>query len=65
MSTNVTTSWTYEGRDPSVTRRFESDVYQFEELNETRKSLKGFVLIPCTSCVLVVLLHFPPMARLI
>jgi hypothetical protein len=55
----------YEGRYLSVTRRFESDAYEFVELDETRKSLKGFVVIPCTSCILVVLLHFPPMARII
>jgi hypothetical protein len=65
MSTNVTTSLTYEGGYLSVTRRFELDAYQFVQLNETRKSLKGFVPIPCTSCVLAVLLYFPPIARLL
>ncbi len=38
-----------EGRSPSVTRRFELDIYQFVELDETRKSLNEFVPIPYLS----------------
>jgi hypothetical protein len=37
-----------EKRPSSVKRRFESDLYQFIELDETKKSSKGFVAIPCT-----------------
>ncbi len=41
--------WAHEGRSPSVTHRFESDIHQFLELDETRQSLNGFVPIPCPS----------------
>jgi hypothetical protein len=37
-----------EKRSSSVKRRFESDVYQFIELDETKESSKEFVAIPFT-----------------
>jgi hypothetical protein len=41
---NNSGSLTDEGMYPSVTRRFESDVYQFVELNETRKRVCAHTL---------------------
>ena len=39
-----------------MTRRFESNLYQFVELDETRRSLKEFVPIHCPSRVMIILL---------
>jgi hypothetical protein len=52
---------TNEGTSPSVTRRFQSDLYQFVELDETRRSLKELVPIRCPSRVMTVLLNFRPL----
>ena len=54
---------TNEGRSPSVRRRSHSDAYQFVALDETRSTLKGFVLIRCPSRVMSVLLDLRPLAK--
>jgi hypothetical protein len=53
---DITFSKAHEGTLPSVTRRFQWDLYQFVELDETRRSLKEFVPIRCPSRVMTVLL---------
>ncbi len=50
-----------EGTSPSVTRRFQSDLYKFIELDDTRRSLKEFVPIRCPSRVMTVLLNCRPL----
>jgi len=58
----ISNCWTNEANSPSVTRRFQSDMHQFVELKETRKSLKGFVPMGCPGHVMTVLLDFQPLA---
>ncbi len=58
VQNNITT---YPGTSPSVTRRFQSDLYKFIELEDTRRSLKEFVPIRCPSRVMTVLLNCRPL----
>jgi hypothetical protein len=52
----------HDGKFQSITHYFESDLYQFVELDKTRWNLKGFVPICCPSEVMTVLLNFWPLA---
>ena len=48
----------YEERYPSVTLRFEPDICHFVELDETSKSLEGFLPMGLWSRVMAFLLNF-------
>ena len=59
-STTLSLIPTDEGRSPSVTLHFESDICHFVELSETSKSLKWFLPMGLWSRVMAFSLNFWP-----